>query len=131
MYKLFIAVMAALMAGTAWGYPADLEIRPKGLNIGAIVHSDGRLAMVRITNQEATPLRCDAFFRNGPEQGRTRHAIVDSGDSATLSWMPRREVVRLRIQLNCEPHDGESNGEDLRDRDSEPRVVEPDDPPET
>jgi hypothetical protein len=139
MRKPFIAGVLALLAGTAWAFPADLEIRPKELSIGAVVHSDGRVAMVRVTNQEETALRCEAFFRNGPEQGRTRHAIVGSGDSTTLSWTPRREVVRLRIQLNCQPHEGGANGEAMADdtaeedareedlSDTEPRIVEPGD----
>jgi hypothetical protein len=34
-----------------------------------------------------------------------RQAIVPGGDSATLSWAPKRNVVRLRIEVNCERHE--------------------------
>lgn len=131
MHKAVIATGLALLAGAAWSFPADLEIRPKGLNIGAIVHSDGRVAFVRVTNQEADTLRCSAEFRNGPESGRTRHAIIESGDSTVLSWSPQREVVRLRIQLRCEPQGNGDTGADTDaedPRDTKPRIVTPDDP---
>jgi hypothetical protein len=50
-------------------------------------------------------IRCEAVFRNGPEVGRARRAIIEPGDSAALSWIPRRTVVRLRVELRCEPQE--------------------------
>jgi hypothetical protein len=99
------ALLLTLLAGPAAAHPVDLEIDAGSLNIAAVVHTDGRVTAVRVANQEALAIRCDAVFRNGPEVARTRRAIIAPGDSAALSWTPRRTVVRLRVELRCEPHE--------------------------
>jgi hypothetical protein len=105
MYKLMAAVLLALLAGTAAAYPADLEVDAGTLSVAATVLTDGRLAVVQVSNGEAFAVRCDAVFRNGPEVGRVRRAIIEPEDTGALTWMPRREVVRLRIELSCAAQD--------------------------
>lgn len=97
------AALAALLlaGGNAFAFPVELEFDPGELDVAAEVHSDGRLALVRVVNSEEFALRCQAVFRNGPEIARTRQAIVAAGDRATLSWAPNRRVVRMRIELQC------------------------------
>jgi hypothetical protein len=104
MQKFFVTLVLALLAGVAWAFPVDLEVDADGLSIGTVVHSDGALAIVSVTNQEEFPLRCDAEFLSGPEFGRTRHAIIEPGRVASMSWTPQREVVRLTIKLSCARH---------------------------
>jgi hypothetical protein len=105
MYRLVTAVLLAMLAAGAWAFPIDLDLYAGGNNVATRVHSDGRVAIIEVVNNEAFALRCEALFRNGPERGRTRRAIVAPGASASLTWTPRRNVVRLRAELYCEPHD--------------------------
>jgi hypothetical protein len=105
MPRLIAALVLMTMAGAAAAFPVDLEVDAGELRIGTIVHSDGHIAVVRVTNDEDVTVRCDAVFRNGPEVGRERNAIIEPSASAALSWTPRREVVRLRIELTCQRHE--------------------------
>jgi hypothetical protein len=103
MSRLLASALLLLLAASASAFPTDLEVSADGLAIEAVVHTDGRNAIVNVSNREDFALRCDALFRNGPEKGRVRRAIIEAGDSAPLSWTPRRQVVRLRIELQCVP----------------------------
>jgi hypothetical protein len=105
MQRILTAALLAIMAGPAAAYPTDLEVDADSLNLTATVISDGRLAVVRVANHEGFAVRCDAVFRNGPELGRVRRAIIEPADTGALTWMPRREVVRLRVELSCQPQD--------------------------
>lgn len=105
MRRLLAAASLALLAGTAAAHPVDLETDAGSLNIAAVVHTDGRVTAVRVTNNDTMVIRCEAVFRNGPEVGRARRAIIEPGGSAALSWTPRRTVVRLRVELRCEPQE--------------------------
>jgi len=100
------AALAALLlvSGNALAFAVELDFEPGGLDVVAEAYSDGRLALVRVSNGEDFALRCQAVFRNGPEIGRGRQAIVAAGEAATLSWAPKRTVVRLRIELHCDRH---------------------------
>lgn len=99
------ALLLALLAGPAAAHPVDLETDAGNLNIAAVVHTDGRVTAVRVANNDTMVIRCEAVFRNGPEVGRARRAIIEPGGSAALSWTPRRTVVRLRVELRCEPQE--------------------------
>lgn len=101
LFKLLSATLL-LQAGAGSVFPIDLEVHADHLAIATQVHTDGRTAIVNVINRENFAVRCDALFRNGPEIGRVRRAIIEPGDSAPLPWTPRREVVRLRIELQCE-----------------------------
>jgi len=105
MHRFLLAVLLALLASPAAAFPVELNFDAADLDVSADVHSDGRLAAVRVVNNEDFALRCTARFRNGPEQVRARHAIVPPGEHATISWTPRRQVVRLVIELRCAPRD--------------------------
>lgn len=103
MRKLLMGMSLALCAAAAMAFPTDLELDLDGLNVEALTHVDGRVALVRISNYESFAVRCEAVFRNGPEISRARRAVIDPTDTAVLSWTPRREVVRLRVELSCKP----------------------------
>lgn len=105
MRKSLAAVSLALLATTAAAFPTDLEINAEGLSVTAHTESDGRLAFVHINNREAFAVRCEAAFRNGPEVGRVRRATLEAAESRSLSWMPRRQVIRVRVVLSCVPLD--------------------------
>ena len=102
MRKLIAAAALMLASSTAAAFPLELDFDPAGLDVIASPHTDGRVAMVQVHNGEDFALRCHAVFRNGPEVGRARQVIVAAQSPATLSWTPKRSVVRLRIELRCE-----------------------------
>ncbi len=104
-FRPVAALALVLAAGSALAFAVELEFDPGGLDAVAEAYSDGRLGLVRVLNGEDVALRCHAVFRNGPEVGRARQVIVAAGEQATLSWAPKRTVVRLRIELHCERHD--------------------------
>lgn len=103
MHRFLLAIFLALLATNAAAFPVDMNFDPADLNVSADVKSDGRLAAVRVVNHEDFAVRCTARFRNGPEQVRARHAIIPPGERTTLTWTPRRQVVRLVIELRCAP----------------------------
>lgn len=105
MRRFLVAALLALLAGPAAAFPTDIEINAGALDVTAAVHADGRLAIVEVINRERFAVRCKAVFRNGPEVGRARRVIVGAEDTGTLTWAPRREVVRLRVELRCERQD--------------------------
>lgn len=105
MKRFLAAGLLALLAGPAAAFPTDIEIDAGTLDVTAAVHADGRLAIVEVINRERFAVRCNAVFRNGPEVSRARRTIVAAEDTGTLTWTPRREVVRLRVELRCVPQD--------------------------
>jgi len=105
MLKILATALLALMAGQAAAFATDLVVDVGELNIEAVAITDGRLAGVRVTNRETFPVRCSAVFRNGPETGRARGTVIASAETRNLTWIPQRQVVRMRIELSCEPAD--------------------------
>jgi hypothetical protein len=104
-YRLVATLVLLSAAGAALAFAVEMDFDAGGLDVLAEPYSQGPVAVVRLINGEAFPVRCRATFRNGPEASRLRQAIVPGGDSATLSWAPKRNVVRLRIEVNCERHE--------------------------
>lgn len=103
MYRLLIAALLALFTTTAAAFPTELEVMPGAPRVSAAVESDGRMAIVHVTNMESFAVTCRAVFRNGPETGRARGTTIAPGDAGTLTWAPRRQVIRMRVELHCEP----------------------------
>jgi hypothetical protein len=96
--------LGVLLAWTvpALAYPVDLEFERNGLDVMAMVDQVGAQTIVRVTNGEAFPVRCEAIFRNGPEQSRARRAVLQPGDTRPFAFAPNRTVVRMRVQVWCE-----------------------------
>ena len=103
MHRLLIAALLALFATNVAAFPVELEVMAGAPQVSATVESDGRMAIVRVTNLESFPVACRAAFQNGPETGRARRTTIAPGDAGALTWVPRRQVVRVRIELHCEP----------------------------
>lgn len=101
-YRLFLTLTLLFTANVAFAFAIELDFDPRGLDIVAEPFAQGPVALVRIINGEDFPVVCRAVFRNGPEASRQRQAIVAPGGSTTMSWSPRRQVVRLRVGLHCE-----------------------------
>jgi len=95
-------VLLLLLTGVAAAFPVELEVAAPGLDVVATGQSANDLAVVRAVNHESFAVRCMALFRNGPERQRSRRVTIQPGASVALSWAPRRSVVRMRIELQCE-----------------------------
>ncbi|NGP53452.1 hypothetical protein [Thioalkalivibrio sp. XN8] len=104
-HRLFLTLALCFTASVALAFPIDLDFDPRGLDVVAEPFAQGPVALVRVVNGEDFPVICRAVFRNGPEASRQRQAIVAPGDSTTISWTARRQVVRLRVGLHCERHE--------------------------
>jgi|SRR6056297_143633 len=101
-HRLALGALLLLLAGVAAAFPVELEVDAPGLDVVATGQSANDLAVVRAVNHESFAVRCVAIFRNGPERERSRRVTIQPAASVALSWAPRRSVVRMRIELQCE-----------------------------
>jgi len=104
MRKLLPTLLCALLPAVAAAFPTELVVTGD-LRVGAAIFNDGRVAIVRVANQEDFAVRCQAVFNNGPEVSRSRRTVIEPGEEGSMHWMPRRTVVRLRVELSCAPDD--------------------------
>jgi hypothetical protein len=100
--KKLIASLLVLAPLMAVAYPIDVTIVSKGLDVSAeSVMQDGS-TILHLVNHEQEELRCSVNFNAGVES-RRRTAILGPGASQTLQFSPRREVVRMRVRVDCSP----------------------------
>ncbi len=103
MKKLCCALLACLPLA-AQAYPIELEKKLNGAEISASTQEiDHNMAAVRVQNYGQQAASCKAVFRNGPEAPRTRSVNLAAGQSGNLTVKFARSIIRLRVQLNCEP----------------------------
>lgn len=85
-------------------YPVDLDQQLNGAEIMASAETiDRDMAGLQLHNHGQTVARCSVVFRNGPEAPRTRRTEIQPGEQKILTAKFKREILRLRIQLTCEP----------------------------
>jgi hypothetical protein len=100
--KRLIAALLVLAPLEAHAYPIDVSVSSKGLDVSVeSVEQDGS-TILHLMNHEPEELRCTANFNAGVES-RRRTAIIGPGKGQTLKFTPRREVVRMRVQVECSP----------------------------
>ncbi|WP_407291832.1 3-phosphoglycerate kinase [Stutzerimonas zhaodongensis] len=107
----FAALAAALASATmfppsalAVSYPVDLEQELNGTEVMASPETiDRDMAGLVLQNLGDRPVECSAAFRNGPELPRTRRLTLEPGQSKPMTAKFKRDVIRLRIKLTCEP----------------------------
>ena len=98
---LMVAVLlAAPVAG--WAFPIEVDFRSEGLDIDIVPMQLDNGAVVKLQNNESLPVRCQARFKNGPEE-RRRSATIPPGDTAPMRYTARRQVLRLRVVIDCVP----------------------------
>ncbi|MCF7203112.1 3-phosphoglycerate kinase [Pseudomonas oligotrophica] len=105
MKRICLCLLALLpLAATAASYPIDVEQQLNGAEISATPQAiDRDLAAVELHNYGQQAAVCSLVFRNGPEAPRTRRVELAPGERKALSNKFRRDVIRLRLQLTCEP----------------------------
>lgn len=102
--KKLCCALIALLPLAAQAYPIELEKQFNGAEVSASSQEiDHNMAAVLVQNYGETAASCKAVFRNGPEAPRTRSVNLAAGQSGNLTVKFARSIIRLRIQLTCEP----------------------------
>lgn len=108
MKRICFAALASLaiipLSALAVSYPVELEQELNGAEVLATTETiDRDMAGLLLQNFGERPVECTAVFRNGPEAPRTRRTILAAGERKPLTSKFKRDVIRLRIKLTCEP----------------------------
>ena len=111
MRRTFLAALLLGWATAALAYPVEMQVERNGLDIFAEVDQVGVQTIVRVRNGESFAVRCEAVFRNGPEMSRSRRATLESGETLPFTFVPRRTVVRLRVEVWCESAEAVAPGD--------------------
>lgn len=82
--------------------PIDLVGNYEGNGIYVKANTIGNLAMVEIENISADVMACEGVFHSGPEPDVLRRTVLQSGSEKMISAKFHRNVIRLRIEVNCE-----------------------------
>ncbi len=105
MKKLCSVLLALLpLAAFAATYPVEVDKSLNGSEIGVTTETiDRDLAGLLLYNYGATPATCTGVFSNGPEPARTRRAQIQPGERIPMTVKFKRDIIRLRVKLTCEP----------------------------
>jgi|GEM_PF-41664 len=99
-----VSVAIFPLSALAVSYPVDLEQELNGAEVLASPETiDSDMAGLVLQNFGNRPVECSAAFRNGPELPRTRRLTLEPGQSKPMTAKFKRDVIRLRIKLTCEP----------------------------
>lgn len=102
--KKFCCALITLLPLAAQAYPIELEKQLNGAEVAASSQEiDHNMAAVRVQNYGERAASCKGVFRNGPEAPRTRSVSLAAGESGNLTVKFARSIIRLRVQLTCEP----------------------------
>lgn len=104
MLKQIIALGGLCCVLSAWAFPIDVVTQFAGAPLQYEVQALARnMAVLHVRNTTAQGQRCTVRLSNGPEGDQWRRVQLASGEKASVSAGFQREVVRLRIWLNCQP----------------------------
>lgn len=59
------------------------------------------IGAITLNNYGQVPAACKVTFRNGPEAPRVRRVNVPAGKSVDVTAKFNRQIIKLRIALNC------------------------------
>ena len=100
--KRLIAPLLVLAPFAASAYPIDVSFVSQGLDVSVESVEQSGSTIIHLINHESKELRCSANFNAGVES-RRRSAVLGPGQGQTLQFSPRREVVRMRVTVECIP----------------------------
>lgn len=104
------AVMAALAlapdSASAQEFPIAVTSNLKGLNVKVEPVIAGSIVIVKLTNQSPGDVRCTLQFVNGPQIPFYQTTKVSAGKEAPVVFRPTVEVIKLDIDVQCEPDNG-------------------------
>ena len=97
-------VVLALLPLSAFAYPIDVTKKIDGVSIDYTSSDvDGDISSIQLNNYGTQDAVCSVIFTNGPEAPRTRRTELQPGERKALTSKFKRDVIRLRIKLTCQP----------------------------
>lgn len=100
----YLLVALLPLTANAVTYPVDVEQQLNGAEITVTPQTiDRDFAGLLLLNYGGTAAVCTAVFQNGPEAPRTRRTALQPGERKALTSKFKRDVIRLRIKLTCQP----------------------------
>ena len=104
--KRRLVLPALMLPAAALAYPIDVRVVTRGLDVGAESIQQGNGTILNLLNHEPVALRCEVLFDAGAES-RRRVVMLDPAGRGTVRFDPLREVVRMRVRVDCAPSEGE------------------------
>jgi len=93
------------MVAAANGFaPVKLNSNLDGMTLSIKSSLIDELAMIELTNKDTVSANCSVTFQNGPEAETTRQTSLAPGKKKLLSTSFRRDVISVRIYVNCKKH---------------------------
>ncbi|AHL76504.1 3-phosphoglycerate kinase [Stutzerimonas stutzeri] len=103
-FAAFASLAIIPLSALAVSYPVEVEQELNGAEVLATTETiDRDMGGLMLQNFGERAVDCTAVFRNGPEAPRTRHTVLKAGERKPLVAKFKRDVIRLRIKLTCEP----------------------------
>ncbi|MNH42388.1 hypothetical protein D3C79_1040760 [compost metagenome] len=65
--------------------------------------TDRDIGSITLNNYGEVAAQCKVLFRNGPEAPRVRRVQVPARQSKDVTAKFNREIIKLRISLDCKP----------------------------
>ncbi|MNF90743.1 hypothetical protein D3C84_733220 [compost metagenome] len=69
----------------------------------ATYDTDRDMGSITLNNYGEVPAQCKVRFQNGPEAPRVRRVQVPAKQSKDVTAKFNREIIKLRISLDCKP----------------------------
>ncbi|MBH3429571.1 3-phosphoglycerate kinase [Pseudomonas alkylphenolica] len=102
--KKCCAVLLALIPLTALAYPIDVEKNIEGVKVDYTTYDTDRdIGSITLNNYGEVAAQCKVTFRNGPESPRVRRVSIPAKQSVDSTAKFNREIIKLRITLECKP----------------------------
>ncbi len=93
------------MIAAADGFaPVKLYPNLDGMKLSIESSLIDELAMIELTNNDTATATCSVIFHNGPEAETTRKTSLAPGEKKLLSTAFRRNVISVRVYVNCKKH---------------------------
>ncbi|PMZ93371.1 MULTISPECIES: 3-phosphoglycerate kinase [unclassified Pseudomonas] len=101
MKKCCAALLLCLPLGVM-AYPIDVEKDLTGVKVDYTAYDTAYdIGSISLNNYGQVPAACKVIFRNGPEAPRVRRVNVPAGRSVDVTAKFNRQIIRLRIVLDC------------------------------
>jgi len=105
LFWVFILWAGISMVAAANGFaPVKLNSNLDGMKLSIEASLIDELAMVELTNKDTATASCSVIFHNGPEAETIRQTSLAPGKRKLLSTTFRRDVISVRIYVNCKKH---------------------------
>jgi hypothetical protein len=83
-------------------YPIDVEKELTGVKVDYTAYDTAYdIGAITLNNYGQVPAACKVTFRNGPEAPRVRRVNVPAGKSLDVTAKFNRQIIKLRIVLDC------------------------------